>query len=169
MTYDVIYADPPWQYNFSKVTNDSIEAHYPTMELKDICSLNIPSSKNSVLYLWATAPKLPDALKVMEAWGYTYKSCSIWDKIRPAIGYWWLGRHELLLVGTKGKFSPPKSHQRVGSVFTEKRGRHSHKPDQIRDYITSWTTGLNRLELFAREKHIGWHSWGNEVDKDVSL
>ena len=78
--YQIIMADPPWQYDFSKDNADKIENHYPTMTLKDICDLKVPSDNNCVLYLWATAPKLLEALEVMKSWGFRYKTHAIWDK-----------------------------------------------------------------------------------------
>ena len=125
--YQIIYADPPWRYAFSKDYSDSIERHYSTMELEDICNLDIPSEENSVLFLWATAPKLREALKVMKSWGFEYKTHAIWDKEWIGMGYWFRGQHELLLVGTKGKFSPPKRTELISSIVKQKREGHSKK------------------------------------------
>lgn len=167
--YQIIYADPPWRYNFSKKTVDSIEAHYPTMSLEEIKNLNIPAEDNSVLYLWATAPKILEALGVMESWGFTYKTQAIWDKGGLGLGYWFRGQHEILLVGTKGKFSPPFNKLRVGSVFRIDKGKHSKKPNKIRELIDLWYPECSKLELFAREKVEGWSVWGNEVESDIKL
>lgn len=155
--YQIIYADPPWQYNFSNTKNREIENKYPTMTLAEIKTLDIPIDENAVLYLWATAPKLQEALSVMEWWGFNYKSCMVWDKQIIGMGYWFRGQHELLLVGVKGKFSPPKADRRRTSVYSEKRGRHSKKPDGIRRLIEMWYPDEFKLELFAREKHKGWN------------
>lgn len=167
--YQVIYADPPWRYSFSKSDSRKIENQYPTMDVEDICKMQIPSDDNAVLYLWGTAPKLVEALQVMKAWGFTYKSHAIWNKEKIGMGYWFRGQHELLLVGVKGKFSPPKSEQRIGSVITEKRGIHSKKPDRIRDYIKKWYSDKNCLEIFARNRTKGWDVFGNEVVSDVEI
>lgn len=161
--YNIIYADPPWRYNFSKDNADKIENHYPTMTVKEICNLPVPSSDNSVLFLWATAPKLKEALQVMEAWGFSYKTHAIWDKGWIGMGYWFRGQHELLLVGVKGKFSPPQPKQRVSSIFFEKKTKHSKKPQWFRDYIKSVFPEKTRIELFARQHDAGWDCWGNEV------
>jgi len=169
LKYDVIYADPPWSYSFSKSKSRAIESHYKTMKVADICNMAVPSAENSVLYLWATAPKLLDAIKVMSSWGFTYKTNCVWDKRLLGMGYWFRGQHELLLVGVKGKFSPPAPPLRLGSVFSIKRTRHSKKPDYIRDCISSWFCNANKLELFARSKAHGWHSWGNEINSDIKL
>ena len=161
--YQVIYADPPWNYSFSKSNNRNIENHYPTMPLWDIKELVFPVDNNAVLYLWATAPKLVEALEVMSAWGFEYKTHGIWDKEIIGMGYWFRGQHELLLVGVRGKFSPPEQSKRISSVYREKRGRHSKKPDNIRQLIHSWYPDKNKIELFARQKTDGWDVWGNEV------
>ena len=161
--FEVVYADPPWRYDFSKSDSREIENQYPTMTVDEICALKIPSAKNSVLYLWATAPKLREALQVMAAWGFEYKSHGIWDKEIIGMGYWFRGQHELLLVGTKGKFSPPPQPLRIGSVIRERRSKHSKKPNAVRDLIASWFPDKNRVELFARQETVGWSVWGNEV------
>ena len=167
--YQVIYADPPWRYNFSKSKSRKIENHYPTMSLESICNLSIPFDDNAVLYLWATSPKLLEALKVMSAWGFEYKSHAIWDKGKVGMGYWFRGQHELLLVGVRGKFSPPVASSRISSVIYEKRGVHSVKPSFIRDLISNWYSNYNKLELFARGKCEGWDVWGNEVESDIEI
>jgi len=106
--YGVIYADPPWRY-LDATPNRAIENHYPTMSDEEICALEIPADKNCVLYLWAVAPKLPEALAVMEAWGFSFKTSAVWDKVKLGMGYWFRGQHELLLVGVRGRVSPPPS------------------------------------------------------------
>ena len=163
MKYQILYADPPWRYSFSKAKSRKIENHYPTMRLEDIKELRFPVDKNAVLYLWATAPKLPDALAVMKAWGFEYKTHAIWDKEIIGMGYWFRGQHELLLVGVRGHFSPPPASQRISSVYQERRGRHSKKPDHIPELIDQWYPGALKLEVFARQKRKGWDVWGNEV------
>lgn len=169
MLYDVIYADPPWRYSFSKSDSRKIENQYPTMTVQEICDLKVPSAKNSVLYLWTTTPKLIEGLEVMKAWGFTYKSQAVWDKEIMGMGYWFRGQHEILLVGTKGKFSPPPSELRKSSVFRFKRSLHSKKPDEIRDLIVSWFPNNTRLEMFARIAPEGWDIWGNELEKSVEI
>ena len=161
--YQVIYADPPWRYDFSKTGNRKIENQYETMSLADIQKLPVPSDENCVLYLWATAPKLLEALSVMAAWGFTYKTQAIWDKEIIGMGYWWRGQHEILLVGVKGKMSPPMQSCRESSVYRERRTRHSKKPRHYRDFIAKVYPQFNRLELFAREKTDGWDVWGDGV------
>lgn len=161
--YEVIYADPPWRYDFIPVAKDKVENHYSTMPTPEICALQFNIAKNAVLYLWVTAPKLPDGLEVMKAWGFTYKTQMVWDKGSPAYGYWFRGQHEILLVGTRGKFSPPGKYERIPSVWRETRTGHSVKPKGIRDLIKQWFPHAKRLEVFARDLAEGWDCWGNEV------
>jgi len=161
--YEVILADPPWKYDFSKDSTDSIECHYPTMILEEIKNLKVPSADNAVLFLWATAPKLKEALEVMESWGFKYKTCAVWDKEWIGMGYWFRGQHELLLVGIKGKFSPPPEKRRFSSVIREKRREHSRKPEKVYEIIEAMFPQNTKLELFARNKREGWEAWGNEI------
>jgi len=167
--YQVILCDPPWRYDFSKSDSRKIENQYPTMSIDEICAMKIPIDDNAVLYMWTTAPKLEEAFLVMKAWKITYKSHLVWNKVKIGTGYWFRGQHELLLVGVKGKFSPPPEGLRIGSVVTSERHGHSKKPDFIREYIKKWYPRDNCLEMFARSKHEGWDVWGNEVDIDVEM
>jgi N6-adenosine-specific RNA methylase IME4 len=161
--YQIIYADPPWKYDFSETQSRDIENHYPTMDTDDICNLNIPSADDSVLYLWATAPKLREALRVIDAWGFTYKTHAIWDKEKIGMGYWFRGQHELLLVATKGNFQPPQPEDRVPSVFRDERKLHSQKPPVVYEIIEKAYPELIKIELFCRDPRDGWDSWGNQI------
>ena len=167
--YDVIYADPPWRYDFSNSKSRRIENQYETMTPNDIMSFivtrGIHIADNAALYLWATAPKLQLAMRTMDAWGFDYKTCAVWDKESLGRGYWWRGQHELLLVGTRGKFSPPELGTRKRSVYRERRGRHSAKPLKVQKHIEQWFPGSKKLELFARNSRDGWDAIGNELDK----
>lgn len=167
--YDVIYADPPWRYSFSKSKSRGIENQYPTMTLTEICEMQVPSNKDCVLYLWATAPKLLEALEVMKAWGFTYKTQAVWDKGKIGMGYWFRGQHEILLVGVRGKVSPPEQCLRRSSVFNFKRGKHSKKPDEIRNLIDEWFPKGKKLEMFCRHPKEGWAVYGNEVQESIVL
>ena len=139
------------------------------MPLEKIKEIKIPIAENAVLYLWATAPKLLEALAVMKSWGFKYRTQMIWDKEIIGCGWWFRGQHEILLVGVKGKFSPPAPSMRVSSVLRKRRTRHSEKPRIIRGRIKRWFPNVNRIELFAREKVRGWDAWGNEVESDIKL
>lgn len=161
--FSVIYADPPWKYNFSQTNERSIETHYSSMSLEQIKKMKIPSDKDSILFLWATAPKLKEALEVMESWGFEYKTCAIWDKEIIGMGYWFRGQHEILLVGTKGKVEVPKEKDRISSVIRIRRTKHSEKPKEFYDIIEKMIPNGKYLELFARNKRPNWISWGNEI------
>lgn len=166
-SFSVIYADPPWRYDFSKSKSRDVENQYPTMTTEDVCALQVPAAADAVLYLWATAPKLEDALRVVKAWGFTYKTHAVWDKELIGMGYWFRGQHELLIVATRGRVSPPPQGLRCGSVLRFRRGRHSAKPGQVRDMIAAWFPSARRLEMFAREQVECWTVWGNEVQANT--
>jgi N6-adenosine-specific RNA methylase IME4 len=162
--YDVILADPPWDYEFSPTDQRQIENQYPPMPLDEILALEVPAADNAVLFLWATAPKLEEALSVLHAWGFSYKTGAAWDKEKIGMGYWFRGQHELLLVGTKGHFSPPEEANRPSSVFREERRGHSVKPECVYRALEVMFPDARRLELFARGvARPGWTVWGNEV------
>lgn len=163
--YNIIYADPPWQYDFAPSKTRSIESHYDSMSLDELKALELRAAANALLLLWATSPKLREALELMKAWGFEYKTHAIWDKMRTGMGYWFRGQHELLLIGVRGKWSPPKPSQRMSSVISDPRGRHSRKPDKIREWIELSWPDARRIELFAREAWKGWDTFGNEVER----
>jgi N6-adenosine-specific RNA methylase IME4 len=163
--YSVIYADPPWEYQQKGVQGAACR-QYPLMSDEEICALDVPAAKDAVLYLWATSPLLPSALRVMEAWGFKYKSQAVWDKMRLGIGFWFRGQHEILLVGVRGNVSPPPVHARISSVIQCPSGRHSTKPEVVRDKIAEWFPGP-RLEMFSRLKRPGWDVFGNQVEHDL--
>ena len=167
--YQVIYADPAWRYDYSISNSRKIENQYPTMDLNDIKELKVNdiADENCVLFLWATSPKLTEALEVMQSWGFNYRTCLIWDKEVIGMGYWFRNQHELLLVGTKGKISPPNPKERISSIFKEKRGKHSKKPDRIRELIAEWYKSSLKIALFARQRYEGWDSWGNELQASI--
>jgi len=167
--YQIIYADPPWSYRHCASKSRKIENQYPTMNLEEIKNLQIPGDDNSVLYLWATTAKLEEALQVMNEWKYDYRSSLVWDKQIIGMEYWFRGQHELLLVGVKGKVSPPEQSLRVSSVLRKRRTKHSKKPNIIKEWINKWYPDKTKIELFAREKTPGWDVWGNEVESDIEL
>jgi len=161
--FNVILADPPWRYQFVETESRAIENHYPSMELEEIKALRIPSDTDSVLYLWATAPKLEEALQVLNAWGFTYKTCAVWDKERKGMGYWFRIQHELLLVGVKGNFATPEPENRFDSIFRSPREEHSKKPEIVYEMIEQMFPTAKYLEVFARNIREGWASWGNQI------
>lgn len=170
--YQIIYADPPWSYK-NKKTGGSMKsgaiAKYPTMTIKEICELPIAdiADKNSVLFLWATVPLLPEAFEVMKEWGYKYKTMITWRKIMSlGMGFWFRGQTEHLLLGVRGKV---KAFRIQKANFIQcKAEKHSQKPKEFRDLI-EMTKLTPKIELFARQKTKGWDVWGNEVESDIEL
>ncbi len=167
--YRVLYADPPWRYEHCKTSNRRIENQYPTMDLDAICNMKISeiTTQDSVLFLWATSPKLYEAMKVVDAWDFTYRTCIVWDKERIGMGYYARQQHETLLICTKGSPSVPVEEHRPCSVIRSPREGHSRKPDRFRELIDAMYPYGPRIELFARTKRDGWDVWGNEVQANA--
>jgi len=162
--FNVVYVDPPYKYDFSNTDNRKIENHYPTMDIDKICTLKLPIDKDAVLFLWSPSPKLLEALKILEAWGFEYKTNAIWNKEIIGMGYWFRSQHEILLVGTKGNFSPPDTELRITSVYSEKRTEHSKKPEYYYNLIEKLFPNGKYLEIFARQKYNEkWSIYSNEI------
>lgn len=195
--YSVLAADPPWPYHDLGHTR-RVDRIYPLMKIEDICALRSMIDRlalpNCALFLWATAPLLPEALTVIEAWGFKYRTHGVWDKERVAGGHYWRGQHELLLLGIKGKPSlvepsvvrkrsiaerqglkPPKevvAVHNLPSIFREHRREHSRKPEIAYRHIEAMYPEADKLELFARHERAGWDAWGNELNgngKSISV
>ena len=174
--YNVIYADPPWSYK-NKKTGGSMksgaEDQYPTMTIEEICDLPVKeiSEKNACLFLWATVPLLPEALQVMEAWGFKYKTSIFWRKIISlGLGFWFRGQVEILLFGVRGKVKAFRCQK--PNFIQAKALRHSEKPEEFRQLIELATKDIEdrkMVDLFARKTTPGWDVWGNEVDCDIDL
>lgn len=187
--YSVIYADPPWSYNDKLGTGRAkmggYSSYYKGMSLTDICSLPVSdiSANDSILFLWATMPLLPEAFKVIKAWGFKYKTVAFtWVKQNPksktifkGVGRWVMGNAELCLLATKGK--PRRIIKSISQIILSPRGKHSQKPIEARERIVRLMGDVPRIELFARkpsellDTHSfgGWDVWGNEVESDISL
>ena len=172
--YSIIYADPPWQYN--KRNNPKTKfgkgacGHYYLMTMKDIENLPIHklASDNCILFLWATFPKIQEALNTIKAWGFEYKTVGFtWVKKNKnggnffGVGWYTKSNAEVCLIGVKGK--PPKISNKISSIVESVREEHSKKPSVIRDKIVEFSGDLPRIELFARQHAEGWDCWGNEV------
>ncbi len=162
--YPVIYADPPWRYEHVETENRAIENHYPTMDLDAICALPVASmvTDDAILFLWATSPKLAEAMRVIEAWGFTYRTCAVWVKDKIGMGYYYRQRHELLLVATRGHVPVPAPANRPDSVIEAPLGKHSAKPLLAAEQIERMYPELPRIELFCRSSRPGWAVWGNQ-------
>lgn len=166
--YGVIYADPEWRFEtYSRETgmDRAADNHYPTSVTDEICARPVAdiAADDSVLFLCATVPMLPDALRAMAAWGFTYKSHAIWLKDKAGTGYWFRNQHELLLVGTRGNIPAPAHGTQFVSVTREPVGEHSEKPDAFYMMIERYFPNLPKIELNARRGRPGWDAWGNEA------
>jgi N6-adenosine-specific RNA methylase IME4 len=171
--YSVVYADPPWQYNdtrvgLSDVAASAAEEHYPTMSVKELSDLPVKdlAAKDCVLFCWATFPLLPDCLEVVRAWGFTYKTAFVWLKVRPNFGHYHNCNAELLLVCTKGSATPFIDERESQVQTIERVERHSAKPEEFRAMIDRLYPVGPRIELFRRgDAPEGWEVWGNETNK----
>lgn len=167
--YRVIYADPPWKYESFGVSVSEYyggaERHYPAMETDEIASLAVKdlAAADAVLFLWVTSPKLNEAFRVIDAWGFEYKTSFVWDKVKHNFGHYNSVRHEHLLVCGRGK-STPEVKQLFDSVqVVERSNEHSEKPELFRKIIETLYPSGRKIELFARKKVRGWDVWGNEL------
>lgn len=172
--YGVILADPEWRFEvFSDETGQDRAAanHYPTSATDEIAARPIQNiaANDCVLFLWATAPMLPDALRVMQAWGFTYKSHAVWDKQKDGTGYWFRNRHELLLVGTRGDVPAPAMGTQISSIQQSPAYAHSQKPEWALLLIEQLFPNLPKIELNRRgPAREGWDAWGNEVTEEAA-
>lgn len=170
--FGVILADPEWRFEFYSElgkTNSSADNHYRTSALDVIASRDIASiaADDCVLFLWATVPLLPEAIEVMRAWGFTYKSNVAWYKQRAGTGYWFRNKHEHLLVGTRGSVPAPAEGQQWDSVIEAPANKHSAKPERAHELIEHYFPTLPKIELNARGKaRPGWSAWGLEAEAD---
>jgi N6-adenosine-specific RNA methylase IME4 len=176
--FAAIYADPPWHFEtWGEGGNRNVTSKYPTMSVEEMCALPIASlaAPDCALFMWIVWPKLFEAIEVMKAWGFTYKTCAFcWLKADPyrlwadeytpfaGLGYWTRANSEVCLLGTRGK--PQRLNADVRQGIISPRREHSRKPDDIYGRIERLVGGPY-LELFARQGREGWAAWGNEVNK----
>lgn len=174
--YSIIYADPPWSYKtgHTKKWKGLAERHYETMTIKEIGKLPVEkiADKDAVLFMWVTFPCLKEGLKVIEEWGFTYKTVAFnWVKQNKkgaglfwGLGFWTRSNSEICLLATKGR--PKRISASVHSVIMSPVQKHSKKPEEAKQRIVELMGDLPRIELSAREVSPGWDAWGNEVSKE---
>ncbi len=174
--YNIIYADPPWSYR-GEMMNSSVTDHYSVMGIEDLKHLPVAriAHDDCVLFIWVTMPKLDEVMGVIDAWAFEYKTCAFsWVKTNKVSGGYFMGQGrwtrantELCLLATRGRVSRISAaiRQLVISPVTS----HSQKPPEVRDRIVRLVGDLPRIELFARQKVVGWDAWGTEVDSDIEL
>lgn len=167
----VIYADPPWKYgderNMAGYDESAAAGQYPTMSKDELCALNVKSlaADDAVLFCWATFPLLPDALEVVKAWGFKYKTAIVWAKGRANLGNYHNASAELLVIATRGSCTPDATSRPDQVQAVKREGRHSEKPEQFRSLIDALYVHGPRIELFRRgAAPEGWIVWGNEAD-----
>jgi len=177
--YNIIYADPPWSFNFSNrrgLSQDAKDRLYPTMRADDIVKLPVGSlaAENSLLFLWIMNSELPLGLRCIEAWGFRYVTVAfVWAKTTNrgnwhfGGGNWTRSNPEICLLGKRGNMV--RRSASVRNLVVSPLREHSRKPDEVRDLIVELCGDLPRIELFARQKTPGWDGWGNEVESDIQL
>ncbi len=176
--YDVILADPPWEYKQSGSKTNSrgmAKQHYKTMTTDEICNLPIRRicTEKSVCFMWATFPNISEALKTMKAWGFIYKTAAfVWvkrNKVSNSL-FWGMGAYtranvEVCLLGISPGTKATeivKSHA-VHQIIQARIMKHSKKPHEAAARIEELLGYVPSIELFAREERHGWDCWGNEV------
>jgi len=169
--YKIIYADPPWSYDDKmNAGKRGADFKYPTLALDDIMSMPVAgmAEQNCTLFMWITFPFMDQAIRVMNAWGFKYKTAAfVWVKTYPkkgsicmGCGSWTRANAELCLLGVRGK--PKRIGKGVSQIIMSPRREHSRKPDEARERIVTLMGDLSRIELFARQAVPGWDGWGLE-------
>jgi N6-adenosine-specific RNA methylase IME4 len=165
--FSVFLADPPWKDDFGPCSR-AVENHYPTMDLDAIKTLPVYeiSTPDAVLFLWALPHMLPAAVEVMAHWCFEYRTCMVWAKNKIGLGQWVRNQHELLLIGRRGTFPPPREELRSPSLIEAPAGEHSAKPEVFAEMIELWFPEAVKLELFRRgPARPGWSTWGSEAQE----
>jgi N6-adenosine-specific RNA methylase IME4 len=174
MNYPVILADPPWHFETWGEGDRNVTKYYPIMETSAISQLVPPAADNCALFLWACWPKLKDAMQVIEAWGFAYRTVAwVWTKLNKSsmgffhgMGYYTRANTEPCLLAVRGTM-PVKAHD-IQALIVSPVQEHSRKPDDQYRKIESLYDGPY-LEMFARRTRPGWDCWGNEVASTVEI
>lgn len=188
--YQVIYADPPWdyggkmQYDKSTIKDENVgfekkiflssaSFKYPTVKLKQLKELDVNSiaADDCILFMWTTGPQMANSIELGEAWGFEYKTVAfVWDKMVHNPGRYTLSQTEFVLAFKKGKFPQPRGARNVRQMVAIHRGDHSVKPVDVIEGITKMFPEQDKIELFARNNYIGWDNWGLEIpDEKIEI
>ncbi len=185
--YDIIYADPPWdyggklQFDRSSTAVDKLDPsrdifissagfQYPTLSLEELAKLQVESiaQPDCLLFMWATSPHLDQAIKLGQLWGFKYRTVAfIWDKMVHNPGKYTLSNCELCLVFKRGKIPSPRGARNIQQLQRFPRTKHSEKPAAIRDAVSAMFPLQKRIELFARKAAEGWENWGLDVQPEI--
>lgn len=179
MKYGIVYCDPPWDYkgqtqHGGRGVDDtgSAAAHYKTITLSDLKSLPVESiaAPDSLLFMWVSNPHLDQGIDLLKSWGFKWATVGfVWDKQRVNPGFYTMSQIEMCLIGKRGRIPKPRGARNIRQFLSEKRGRHSEKPAEVKRRIDLMFPEQNKIELFARETSDGWHHWGNQVQSDICL
>lgn len=161
--FGCIYADPPWAYA-NQSTRGSTDNHYETMTVEQICAMPISNlaADAAHLHLWTTNAFLFECPKILEAWGFEFRSTFVWVKPQMGMGNYWRNSHEIMVLGIRGGLTAASKSEM--SWIEARRGRHSAKPQQVRERVMRLSPGPY-LELFGRRKEDGWTVFGNQVEE----
>lgn len=173
--YSIIYADPPWQYK-RKHKNASLYVNnqYDLMSHRELLDLPVQeiAEKDCLLFMWATSPLLNEAIPVGEAWGFQYSTVAfVWHKMNSVAGSYTMSNCEICLVFRTGKIPSPRGARNIQQYVQGRTGKHSRKPNEVRDRITQMFPTQSKIELFARRQSTnmfgenpqdGWDTWGLE-------
>ncbi len=188
--YDVIYADPPWDYGGKmqydkssiKAENVGFEKNifissavfkYPTLKLKELKELDIRAiaAEDCLLFMWTTGPHFANSIELGKAWGFEYKTIAfVWDKMMHNPGRYTLSQTEHCVVFKKGRIPTPRGARNIRQLVQVPRGKHSEKPEVVIEGITNMFPAQKKIELFARKNYEGWDNWGLEIpDSKVDI
>lgn|SRR3990167_35976 len=186
--YDIVYADPPWEYKSKGMYQETfpkrkqtrryqgVNDQYKTLGIDQLKNLEVKKivAKNCALFLWAVDSHLPEALELIKAWGFKYRSIAfIWvkrsskNKLCANVGAWTMKNAEICLIATRGNMAKYKEANNVYQIIEAERTKHSKKPNEARNRIETIFGDKRRIELFAREKFYGWDVWGDQAPKSV--
>lgn len=176
--FKTLLADPPWRFNnrTGKVAPEHKRlSRYNTMSLEEICALPVKNimEESSHCYLWVPNALLNEGLRVLESWGFQYKSNIVWHKVRKdggsdgrGVGFYFRNVTELVLFGVRGNMRTLSPGRRQVNLLSTRKREHSRKPDEIYDIIEDCSPGPY-IELFARYARPGWQAWGDEADAEI--
>ena len=183
--FDIIYADPPWDYNgkmqfdnsgkaenfhiSKKIFISSATFKYPTLKVKEMMRIPIIeiAKDDCLLFMWATNPHLQQAIELGAAWGFQYRTVAfIWDKMSHNPGQYTMSNCELCLVFKRGRIPSPRGARNIQQLIRSPRKNHSEKPTEVIKAIEKMFPAQARIELFARRKPKGWSVWGLDVREE---